>query len=112
MRPFLGRPEERARNVAKKENFVLLLVVMGPAVLSAQVLDQVSEKSGSNPKIPIPGSALTCSQLPSIVVPKPLVERPKLQPRLVIPRRESLYADARGIVNIALESEIRKIANS
>ncbi len=61
------------------------------------------------------GSSLICSQtspLPSYIrVPTPLVERTKLKARLAILLRDSLYDDAHGVVNIARENEIRKLAN-
>jgi hypothetical protein len=41
----------------------------------------------------------------------PLVERAKLQARPVTLLRESLYDDAQGIVNIAREKGIGKLAN-
>jgi len=40
-----------------------------------------------------------------------LVERAKLEARLVALWRESLYDDAKGIVNIERENEIRKLAS-
>jgi hypothetical protein len=47
----------------------------------------------------------------SIQVPQPLVDRVRLKARLVTLLRDSLFDDARGIVNIAREKEIRKLAN-
>jgi hypothetical protein len=51
--------------------------------------------------------------LPSrtIVVPRPLREGAKLRLRLSDLLRESIYDDAKGIVNIAREKEIKKLAN-
>jgi hypothetical protein len=39
------------------------------------------------------------------------LERARLKARLAALLRESLYDDARGIVNIGREKEIRKLAN-
>jgi hypothetical protein len=39
------------------------------------------------------------------------VQRARLKARLAILLRDSLYDDAKGIVNIARENEIRKLAN-
>jgi hypothetical protein len=58
------------------------------------------------------GSALTCSQTPATIrVSPPLVARAKVKGRLVTLLRDRLYDDAKGIVNIAREKEIRKRAN-
>lgn len=94
-----------------KMSFVLLLVVLAPAILSAQVLDQIPGGSEPDLKTPLVRSALTCSQPRTIVVPMTLVERAKLEARLVALWRESLYDDAKGIVNIERENEIRKLAS-
>jgi hypothetical protein len=57
------------------------------------------------------GSPLTCSQSHTIYVPKPIAERAKLKVRLLNLLRESLFDDAKGVVNIAREKEIEKLAN-
>lgn len=59
------------------------------------------------------GSSLTCSQTYSrtFVVPAPLLEKAKLKARLLVLLRDSLYDDAKGIVDIARENEIKKLAN-
>jgi hypothetical protein len=95
--------------VAKK-GFVLLLV-LAPAILSAQVMDQVPGSSEPDLKTPFVRSALTCSQPLTVAVPVSLAERAKLKVRVVTLLRESLYDDAEGIVNIAREKEIKKLAN-
>ena len=94
-----------------KRSFILLSVVLGSALAGAQVLSQVSGGPGSDLKTPYVGSALTCSQLSTIVVPRPLLERAKLKARLLTLLHDSLFDDARGIVNIEREKEIRKLAN-
>jgi hypothetical protein len=109
MRLFRRR-KKRGRDVAKK-SFLLLPVVLASAFASAQLLDQVPGATQSNLKTAFAGSALTCVQPPTIVVPLPLLERAKLKARLLTLLRDSLYDDANGIVNIAREKEIRKLAN-
>jgi hypothetical protein len=94
-----------------KRSFILLPVVLGSALTGAQVLSQVSAEPGFNLKTPYVGSALTCSQTSQIVVPRHLFERTKLKARLLILLHDSLSDDARGIVNIEREKEIRKLAN-
>jgi hypothetical protein len=95
-----------------KGGFILLAVVFASTLVHAQGLGEVS--GGPQPDItaPLVGSALTCSQLPQrIVVPNTLVERAKVKARLLTLLRDSLSDDARGIVNIAREKEIRKLAS-
>jgi len=45
------------------------------------------------------------------VIPGPAVRRAKLKLRLLNLLRDSLYDDAKGIVNMAREKEIKKLAN-
>ena len=112
-------------------NFTLLAVI-ALAFLSAQAMGQISKGSDLDLKATelktddlktndlrtgdlqasYTGSALTCTQPPAIIhVPSPLAQRAKLKVRLVTLLRESLYDDAKGIVNIAREKEIKKLAN-
>jgi hypothetical protein len=58
------------------------------------------------------GSTLTCPPTPATIrVSPPLVARAKVKARLVALLRDSLYDDAKGIVNIAREKETKKLAN-
>lgn len=84
------------------------------AFVSAQAMGQISKDSdlGINVNSGFIGGTLTCApQASTIHVPRPLVERAKLKARLANLLRESLYDDANGIVNIAREREIKKLAN-
>jgi hypothetical protein len=54
---------------------------------------------------------LTCSEPQKLVVSQPFAERAKLKSRLSNVLRESLYDDAKGIVNIAREKEIKDLVN-
>ena len=94
-----------------QRSFVLLPVVLFSALAGAHVLGSVSGGSEPDLKTPYLGSALTCSQTSTIVVPRPLLERARVKARLAALLRESLYDDAKGIVNIAREKEIKKLAN-
>ncbi len=94
-----------------KRCFFLLLVVLGSALAGAQVLGQVSGPSEPDLKDAFVRSPLTCSQPSTIVVPAAVAQRAKLKARLLSLLRESLFDDAAGIVNIAREKEIKKLAN-
>jgi hypothetical protein len=98
------------RNVAKG-SLVLLSVVLASALASAQVPGGVLGGSEPDLKTAYVGSAVTCSQSYTIVVPRPLLEQAKLKARLAALLRESLYDDAKGIVNMPREKEIRKLAS-
>lgn len=98
------------RNVAKG-SLVLLSVVLASALASAQVPGGVLGGSEPDLKTAYVGSTLTCSPSYTIVVPRPLLERAKLKARLAALLRESLYDDAKGIVNMPREKEIRELAS-
>jgi hypothetical protein len=93
----------------RKTSF-LVPVVLAAAVASAQ-MGEVSHEPEPNFSNAVAGSALICSQPHTLVIPPQLLEKARLKLRLVALLRESLYDDARGVVNIAREKEIKKLAN-
>jgi hypothetical protein len=95
-----------------KGSFVLLFLAFSAAVCCAQV--STGSITGSEPdlKAAYVGSAVACSLSEgTIVVPRQLLERAKTRARLMSLLRESLYDDAKGIVNIEREREIKKLAD-
>jgi hypothetical protein len=100
-----------------KRNFVLLPVVLAFALTGTQVLGQAPGGQEPDFKNAYSGGSLTCSQpqqpqqLHTIYVPRPIVERARLKARLLNLLRDSLFDDAKGIVNTARESEIKKLAS-
>src|ERR1700694_4942095 len=108
--PSARERNEGGRNVAKG-SVVLLSVVLASALASAQVPGGVLGGSEPDLKTAYVGSTLTCSSSYTIVVPRPLLGRSKLEARLAALLRESLYDDAKGIVNMQREKEIRKLAS-
>lgn len=95
-----------------KRSFLLLPVVLASALAGAQVLGQGPGVSEPDFKNAFVGSSLACSQQAhTIYVPQPVAERAKVKARLLNLLRDSLYDDAKGIVNIARENEIKKLAN-
>ena len=94
----------------RRYNFTPLAVVLAFAI-SAQASGQMSQAS-LDLHASFVGSTLTCSQTPATIrVSPPLVARAKVKARLVTLLRDSLSDDAKGIVNIAREKEIKKLAN-
>ena len=95
-----------------KRSFILLPVVFASALAGAQVLGQMSGGPEPDLQNAFVGSPLTCSQQPhTIYVARPVAERARLKARLLNLLRDSLYDDAKGVVNIARENEIKKLAN-
>jgi hypothetical protein len=96
--------------VAKIAFIVLALTT---ALARAQSVGEVSAAALSDFKAPGAGIALTCLQPPQekISVPGSLLERAKLKARLANLLHLSLLDDAKGILNIEREKEIRKLAN-
>jgi hypothetical protein len=90
--------------------FALLLATLSSVFVSAQQAGQISGESLLNRPASSSGSPLTCSLPLTIRVPSPIVKRARIKARLLILLRESLNDDASGIVNIARENEIRKLA--
>ena len=95
-----------------KRSFLLLPVILASALAGAQVLGQVAGAPEPDLKNAFVGSPLACSQVAhTIYVPTRVAERAKLKARLLNLLRDSLYDDAKGIVNIARENEIKKLAS-
>ncbi len=93
-----------------KASLLLLPVVLAAAIAGAQ-MGATSREAEPNFENAVVGSTLTCSQPHTLVVPPQLVARARVKVKLLTLLRESLYDDARGVVNIAQEKEIRKLAN-
>jgi hypothetical protein len=94
-----------------KSIFALPLVVLASALTNAQQMEQIPGEPQLDRPVAFVGSALTCSQTQTIRVPRAVSERAKLKIQLMNLLRESLYDDSNGIVNIAREKEIKKLAS-
>ncbi len=90
--------------------FTLLLVALSSVFVSAQQMGEISGEPLVNRPAAVSGSPLTCAEHITIHVPSPIAERAKVKARLLNLLRESLNDDASGIVNIARENEIKKLA--
>jgi hypothetical protein len=98
--------------VADRSLKTLLGLVIACAFVTAQAVAQApGELQLDRPAPFVGGGALTCSPSQTLVVPKAAAGRAKLKARLLNLLRESLYDDAKGIVNIAREKEIKKLAS-
>jgi hypothetical protein len=96
------------------KNKLSLVAALAFAFSCVHASGQASRASDPDLQLSLLGSTLKCSQTSlteSIQVPQPLVDRVRLKARLVTLLRDSLFDDARGIVNIAREKEIRNLAN-
>ena len=87
--------------------FAVLLVT--PAV--AQLPGPAQPEFRFAPNVPASSPTLSCSSQPqSLVVPRDMLGQARLKARLMTLLRESLYDEAKGIVNVGREKEIRKLA--
>jgi hypothetical protein len=93
-----------------KRSVALLPVVFVCSLACAQILVAGAGGSDADLKTSFVGGALTCQEQNKFVVPVPLLERAKLKARLLNLLRESLNDDARGVVNVEREQEIKKLA--
>ena len=91
--------------------FALLTLALASTFSVVQATSQTLRDPQPNPAAAFSGSALTCSDSQKLLIPHPFAERAKLKARLSNLLRESLYDDAKGIVNIAREKEIRELAS-
>lgn len=94
-----------------KKSVLLLPVILVSAFASAQVLGQAPSEPDSDIRNAFSGSSLTCSEPSRILVPVHLAERARLKVRLVNLLRLSLFDDAKGIVNVEREKEIKQLEN-
>lgn len=94
-----------------KKNFILLPFILASALAGAQVLGQATAGQEPDPQNAYAGSPLTCSQIHTVYVPRPVAERAKIKARLLNLLRDSLFDDAKGVVNMARENEIKKLAS-
>ena len=94
-----------------KKSVLLLPVILVSAFASAQVLGQPPAEPDSDIRNAFSGSSLTCSEPGRILVPVRLAERARLKVRLVNLLRLSLFDDAKGIVNVEREKEIKQLEN-
>lgn len=94
-----------------KKSVLLLPVMLASAFASPQVLGQAPVQPDLDIRNAFSGSSLTCSEPSKIVVPLQIAERARLKVRLVNLLRLSLFDDAKGVVNIEREKEIKQLAS-
>ncbi|HWY57411.1 MAG TPA: hypothetical protein VNZ03_23300 [Terriglobales bacterium] len=100
----------RGGNVAKLR-YSLLTLALAYALCSVQATAQALRDPHPDLAAAFVGRPLTCSEPQKLVIARPLAERAKIKARLYNLLRESLYDDAKGIVNIAREKEIKNLAS-
>jgi len=91
--------------------FALLALALASTFFRVQAIGQTLRDPQPDLATAFSGRALTCSEPQKLVISKPFAERAKLKARLYNALRESLYDDAKGIVNIAREKEIKDLAS-
>jgi hypothetical protein len=97
--------------VAKRIGLLFLFSVLS-VLAGAQDARELGPSSGRadflGSTAPV-GSPLACSAQQTLHIPATAAERAKVKARLINLLRESLFDDAKGIVNIAREKEIKKL---
>ena len=90
---------------------VSLAVVFASAFLQAQDPGLLPKESQlSFPHEAVAAENLTaCSPQTYVQIPAPVVQRARTKAQLIKLLRESLFDDAKGVVNIAREKQIRKL---
>jgi hypothetical protein len=88
-----------------------IFVALASVLAGAQTLESLQGNSRPNQSVAFSGSTLTCSQPEVLRIPQGVIQQANLKLRLMNLLQESLLDDARGIVNIAREKEIRKLAD-
>jgi hypothetical protein len=86
-------------------------VALASTLFSVQATGQALRDPKFDLAAPFVGRPLTCSPPQKLLVSQPFAERAKLKARLYNLLRESLYDDAKGVVNIAREKEIKDLAS-
>lgn len=94
-----------------KVSFTVLVAALACGLANGQAKGQLPGDYELNRAAAFVGSPLACSQPLTIIVPRNVAEKARLKVRLLTLLRESLSDDAKGIVNIAREKEIKKLAN-
>jgi hypothetical protein len=88
-----------------------LQAVLACALLIAPAIAQTPGELQFDRQAPVVEGSSSCSSTTKLVVPSAIAARARLKVRLVNLLRDSLYDDAKGIVNIAREKEIKKLAD-
>ena len=100
----------RGGNVANNRS-ALLTLAFAFTLCSVQASAQALRDPQPDIAATFVGRTLTCSEPQKLVISQPFAERAKVKARLYTLLRESLYDDAKGIVNIAREREIKHLAS-
>ena len=94
-----------------KGSFALLGVALACTFANAQTFREPTGGTRLGLQASFVGSNLTCTQPENIMIPRTVAARAQLKARLLNLLRESLYDDAKGIVNLGREKEIKKLAS-
>ena len=101
---------KRGRDVPKISS-ILLLVFFTGALASAQETQEISGRPQPGLQASYVGDHLSCSRPETLRIPDGMARKAKLKARLLNLLRDSLYDDAKGVVNTGREKEIRKLAS-
>jgi hypothetical protein len=100
--------KQRTRDVARS-TYILLTVAL--ALSSIRATAQAQQGRRLDFVAPFAGTTLSCPQSERLLISRPFAERAKIKARLLDLLRQSLYDDAKGVVNISRDKEIRSLTS-
>lgn len=91
-------------------------VAVGQLGIEQGAIGHVSEEALANPQASFAGNAFAgnvaaCSQGEKLQIPKAVVKRARLKAQLMNVLRQSIFDDAKGIVNLARERQIKDLVS-
>lgn len=91
-------------------------ITVGQLGVEPEAIGHISEQGLANPQASFAGHAFAgnvaaCSQGEKLQVPKAIAKRAKLKAELMNVLRQSIFDDAKGIVNLARERQIKELVN-
>ncbi|HTZ95340.1 MAG TPA: hypothetical protein VMB18_03010 [Terriglobales bacterium] len=84
--------------------------VAGQAAIGEVAMSHVPGDALAEPS-PSFGNPLACSPAQKLQIPRSVAKRAKIKAQLMNVLRESIFDDAKGIVNLAREREIKDLVN-
>jgi hypothetical protein len=85
-------------------------VAMGQVATGEVAMAHAPDESLAEPNQSF-GSGLSCVQPQRLQIPRSVARRAKIKAQLMNVLRESIFDDAKGIVNLAREREIKDLVN-
>jgi hypothetical protein len=82
----------------------------GPMTSGQASMSQLAENNLVEPRPTLTEGTAACSQPQRLTIPRAAMKRAKMKAQLLNELRESIFDDAKGIVNLAREKQIKDLA--